>query len=184
MDRSEIRIPRPCGVDWETMTPADKGRFCGECKKVVRNISQLSEGEARQLIREENNGDLCVRYLHDKHGKVFFAGDRKQLIPAGLLSRSKRAALAAAAIALPLALNACNLPKSMGISSSAFSEEEAEEEELYPNQGGMEAPRDWPNPNAPDANADAHEADASKADATPTEAGPDGEADGGVIPIN
>src|SRR5436190_13435060 len=149
MDRRDITIKAPCEVDWEKMTPADKGRFCGECKKVVRNLSQLTEREARVMMREDGaNGDLCVRFLYDKHGKIFFGGDKKQLIPAGLLSRGKRAALAAAAIAIPLALNACDLPAAMGIDPFPT---EPTEDELYPLQGGMTSTPDLPEQPNPDA---------------------------------
>ncbi len=186
MQKREIRIATPCEVDWESMTPADKGRFCGECKKVVRNLSQMSEREALQMLTEENNGQLCVRFLYDKHGKVFFAGDRQRLIPATLLSKTKRAALAAAAIAVPLALNACNLPEAL---SDFASSTEVEDDELMPMQGGMMPNPDW---HPPTPEADAASDASTKEDATPIEL----EADGGpandagdagdaeIIPIN
>ena len=41
MNRSEIPIASPCSADWSTMTLADRGRFCGQCRKVVRELAQL-----------------------------------------------------------------------------------------------------------------------------------------------
>lgn len=122
MDRRELPIASPCNVDWNAMTPADKGRFCGDCKKVVRDLSQMSEREARSLLGQPGRGELCVRYLYDKHGKVFFAGDRATpaLVPAAFLHRAKRVALVAAAFAL-----------------QACSQTENHEDELTPLMGGM-----------------------------------------------
>ena len=52
MRKSDIAIPVPCTVDWQKMTPADKGRFCGDCKKVVRDLSKMSEAEATKNGRD------------------------------------------------------------------------------------------------------------------------------------
>ncbi len=183
MDARDLRISSPCTVDWESMTPADGGRFCGDCKKVVRNLSQMTEREARALLAKPRNEGLCVRLLHDKHGKVFFADSAPQgLLPAALLQRAKRVATAAG-LALPLA--ACSLPDSF---SAAFSDTEtpsAHDEELQPLQGGVAYdPRDDERDPGADAGADARadtdaESDAqtdtdAQADASPsdTDAGP------------
>lgn len=110
MQRSELTIAAPCTVDWKKMTPADGGRFCGDCKKVVRDFSTMSEREARALLKTARGGELCVRFVFDAHGRVFFGKDaprKDALLPAHLLSRARRAALVAAA-ALPLAAQACD----------------------------------------------------------------------------
>ncbi|MDF2694517.1 MAG: hypothetical protein K0S65_2900, partial [Labilithrix sp.] len=33
MDRNEVKVASPCTLDWKKMTPAEGGRFCGDCKK-------------------------------------------------------------------------------------------------------------------------------------------------------
>ena len=110
MDKRELPVAAPCTVDWRKMTPADGGRFCGDCKKVVRDLSTMTQQEARALLSQAGAGQLCVRFLHDRHGKVFFADQARPLLPASLLSRAKRVALAAAAVAVPLALQGCSDP--------------------------------------------------------------------------
>lgn len=151
---SEIGIKDPCHVDWTKMTPAEGGRFCGDCKKVVRDLSKLTEREARALVAKERYEGLCVRMLVDRDGNVFFGGDK--LVSASLLSKAKRAAMAAAAIALPLATNAC-----------AEDQQATDEQHLTPMQGGAMPSDDWnvqPDP-APDAGPDAETADAQTSDA-------------------
>lgn len=108
MHREEIRIASPCGVDWNGMTLADaKKRFCAECKKHVHDLSQMTRAEARALLASPATEGLCVRYLHDERGEVWFAPEAAPLVAPGRLARMKRFAMAAAAVAAPLSLTAC-----------------------------------------------------------------------------
>jgi hypothetical protein len=93
MRAKALKIAEPCHADWTKMTPADGGRFCGDCKKVVKNISSMTEKDARKLLRSAGDGQLCVRYMHDKFGNVVFGRDqpRPDFVPASMLSRAKRA---------------------------------------------------------------------------------------------
>jgi hypothetical protein len=87
------------------MTLADRGRFCGECKKVVRELAQLTEKQARALLASPPTEGLCVRYVHDTTGEILF---RPAVVPVGRLARAKRAAVVAlAAASLPLAAAGC-----------------------------------------------------------------------------
>ncbi|HEY8040623.1 MAG TPA: hypothetical protein VIF15_12545, partial [Polyangiaceae bacterium] len=102
MNRTDIPIARPCTADWSTMTLADRGRFCGECRKVVRELAQMTEREARALLSSPPTEGLCVRYVHDATGEILF---RRDVVPVARLAR--RAAAVALAVALPLATAAC-----------------------------------------------------------------------------
>jgi hypothetical protein len=136
MKKNDVAIPLPCTVDWRKMSPAEGGRFCGDCKKVVRDLSTMRERDARTLLGSAGNGELCVRYVYDKHGKVFFAGDgAPALVPASFLQRAKRVALSAAAIAVPLSLAACS--PSAGATAD---DHEKQEQELYEMMGAPERP--------------------------------------------
>lgn len=159
MKASELGIQAPCTLDWTKMTPAQGGRFCGDCKKVVRDISKMSESEARALVEKERYEGLCVRSLVDRDGNVFYGGDR--LVSASLLSKAKRAAVAAAALALPLATNACSvLGEPLG-----FSDQE-QTDDLREMMGGVSANENYQPVVAEDAGADAQQnADAQSADA-------------------
>jgi hypothetical protein len=105
MNRTDLPIATPCSVDWNTMTLADRGRFCGECRKVVRELAQLTEGEARALLASPPTEGLCVRYVHDTTGEILF---RRDIVPVGRLARMGRAAAVAVAMAsIPLAAAGC-----------------------------------------------------------------------------
>ena len=87
------------------MTLADRGRFCGECKKVVRELAQVTEAEARALLASPPTEGLCVRYVHDATGEIVF---RPDVVPVTRLARVRRAAaVALAAASLPLAVAGC-----------------------------------------------------------------------------
>jgi hypothetical protein len=105
MNRTDLTIASPCTVDWTTMTLADRGRFCGECKKVVRELAQLTEAEARALLVSPPTEGLCVRYVHDATGEIVF---RPDVVPVARLTRVRRAAaVMLAAASLPLAVAGC-----------------------------------------------------------------------------
>jgi hypothetical protein len=104
MNHAELPIPNPCTADWTTMTLADGGRFCRDCKKVVRELAQLTEVEARALLASPPTEGLCVRYVHDATGEIVF---RRDVVPTARLARVRRAAATAfAALSLP-ALAGC-----------------------------------------------------------------------------
>jgi hypothetical protein len=112
MNRAEIPIARPCTAEWSRMTLADRGRFCGACRKVVRELAQMTEREARVLLASPPVEGLCVRYVHDATGEIVFR--RADVVPAGRIVR--RAAMLALGAALPLASAACMgaAPAAMG----------------------------------------------------------------------
>lgn len=43
--RFTITVPQPCHEDWAQMTPADRGRYCAVCAKIVVDFSQLTDAE-------------------------------------------------------------------------------------------------------------------------------------------
>ncbi len=175
MDRNDLRIATPCTLDWTKMTPAEGGRFCGDCKKVVRNLSSMTEREARALLRTAGDGDLCVRYVYDVQGRIFFGKDapkKDTLLAPSLLVRARRVAAAAAIGALPFATQGCEaVTAPLGLSQS----EQQAEPPIPPGGGesmGGAPAQSYPEPpiseedgGAPDAASDASDTDASDPDA-------------------
>lgn len=64
-----IRVASPCSADWAKMSGDDRTRHCGDCKKNVYNISELTRDEAEALIVEKE-GRLCVRYFQRADGTI------------------------------------------------------------------------------------------------------------------
>jgi len=173
MKKTQLRVGTPCTLDWQAMTPAEGGRFCGDCKKVVRNVSAMTEDEAKALFEEAKTAELCVRYVYDRDGEIRFAPEPRDanLVPASFLHRAKRTAAAAFAAAAPLALAACSP------STIAGMPYETQDDELMETMGAMEmAPRPETDAGpAPDADASPPDAadrpDADVPDAAKTDAG-------------
>ncbi|WP_300669872.1 hypothetical protein [Soonwooa sp.] len=54
----KISIPKPCHENWDQMTPAEKGKFCGICSKNVTDLTAMSDD---QILNElQSNSNICV----------------------------------------------------------------------------------------------------------------------------
>ena len=99
-----MTIEAPCGVSWSAMSEREATRrFCGACQKHVHDLSRMTESEARDLLASPTTEGHCVRYFADERGQLVFLPD----VPVSRLTRARRAALAAVALAAPLSLTAC-----------------------------------------------------------------------------
>lgn len=66
-----IRIGQACPASWDDMSPAGDGRFCSHCSKVVVDLTQCTEAEARARVA---GGGHCIRLRIDVAGRAVFAG--------------------------------------------------------------------------------------------------------------
>jgi len=170
MNSKALVIAQPCHADWTKMTPADGGRFCGDCKKVVKHISAMTEKDARKLLRSAGDGELCIRYMHDKFGNVVFGADqpRPDFVPASMLSRAKRAIASAG---LAVASQACSaisdasdsLTSPLRSEPQPPSEAEHNHEEYSTSSGGVSYNPEWDDVPT-DTDGGAANADASASD--------------------
>lgn len=55
-----ISIPQPCHGNWQQMTPAEKGRFCGSCQKNVIDFTNASDAEIIKSLNQNNH--ICGRF--------------------------------------------------------------------------------------------------------------------------
>ena len=56
-----LTIPTPCHEKWEEFTPADKGRFCGSCQKIVIDFSVMGEEEIKNYFLQKRD-NVCGRF--------------------------------------------------------------------------------------------------------------------------
>lgn len=57
---AKITIASPCHEDWNKMSAADKGRFCGSCQKTVHDFTKMTD---RDILEKINSENLCGRFL-------------------------------------------------------------------------------------------------------------------------
>lgn len=93
----QLRVASPCSAEWADMSGDDRTRFCGDCRKHVYNLSNLSPQAAYDLVQEKE-GNLCIR-LHLRRDGTVLADD----CPLGarrIARRAKKVILAVAALGL------------------------------------------------------------------------------------
>jgi hypothetical protein len=56
-----ISLPEPCNEDWNKMTPAAQGKFCGSCEKIVVDFSTYSDQELINFFVHRNQ-KACGRF--------------------------------------------------------------------------------------------------------------------------
>lgn len=98
----------------------DNARLCADCDKLVHDLSGMTEPQARALLRRPRTEGLCIRYLHDEQGNVWFRGNAPTpIVAASRLARRGVAALASAAalVAVPSLIEACGGASPYGVGS-------------------------------------------------------------------
>jgi hypothetical protein len=65
----DIQIAKPCPISWDGMSGDERVRFCGDCKKHVYNIAEMTRKEAERLI-VDTEGKACVRLFRRADGTV------------------------------------------------------------------------------------------------------------------
>lgn len=71
-----LRIAAPCQAAWADMSAERSGdarvRHCGDCKKSVFDLSEMTREQAEATI-VAHNGKLCVRYFQRPDGTIMTA---------------------------------------------------------------------------------------------------------------
>lgn len=60
--QATIHIPNPCPANWNQMAPAQNGKFCGECSKVVIDFSGKTLEEINAYLSGSTDKHICGRY--------------------------------------------------------------------------------------------------------------------------
>lgn len=68
----EIKMASPCDMAWGDLTGDDAKRFCGQCKKHVFNISNMSSEQAIDFLVQEK-GNACIMFYSRRDGTVLSA---------------------------------------------------------------------------------------------------------------
>src|SRR5262245_16972536 len=68
----QIRIASPCSAEWDAMPGDARVRRCGDCRKRVYNLAELTRAEAEALIIA-HEGELCVRLYRRRDATIVTA---------------------------------------------------------------------------------------------------------------
>ncbi|MBI5372113.1 MAG: carboxypeptidase regulatory-like domain-containing protein [Sphingobacteriales bacterium] len=62
----QLTIPEPCHENWDKMSPAAQGRFCGSCQQQVVDFTTMSDRELLQFFKKPSTGSVCGRFMNDQ----------------------------------------------------------------------------------------------------------------------
>jgi hypothetical protein len=124
-----IRIASPCTADWSRMSGDERVRHCGDCKKNVYNLSDMTREEAEAVIIAKE-GRLCVRYYQRKDGTILLKD-----CTIGVSRKRRRRLVAVGAIAM-LAGGGVQVWRSLRPSEAPMGEIEATSHDVI--MGDME----------------------------------------------
>ncbi len=61
----KISIAKPCAENWEQMLPAERGRHCAACDRLITDFSTKSDQEILDYLKHAN-GKLCGRFNNEQ----------------------------------------------------------------------------------------------------------------------
>jgi hypothetical protein len=67
--RIQLSIADPCHENWDNMTAAEKGRFCGSCQKQVIDFTNMSDSQLAAFFKKPSTGSVCGRFYEDQLGR-------------------------------------------------------------------------------------------------------------------
>lgn len=85
MSHLKISVPQPCPQKWDKMTPAQGGRFCNQCDKVIVDFTKMSDDELLHYFSKNCNTEICGLFsntqIEQKNSKllVFFVKIRNHI---------------------------------------------------------------------------------------------------------
>jgi hypothetical protein len=59
--KSQLRVNNPCHENWDNMSPAEQGKFCGVCETEVVDFVAMSDEQVEQFFANYQGGHLCGR---------------------------------------------------------------------------------------------------------------------------
>ena len=100
-EQLEITSPCPITLDRSAIGARDKAMFCAHCTKDVHLLSQMTEPEARALMKTQAGRDICVSYAIRDDGSIRFREEPSLVPVTALLSRRPSPAPVSAKVDAP-----------------------------------------------------------------------------------
>ena len=65
MKKLNLSIPTPCHENWDQMSQAEKGKFCGACQKTVVDFTTMSDRQLVDFFKKPKE-NVCGRFNDDQ----------------------------------------------------------------------------------------------------------------------
>lgn len=65
-EKHKISIPKPCGENWNKMTPNENGRFCLSCSNTVVDFTSMLPDELQHFFIQNQNERICGRFKNSQ----------------------------------------------------------------------------------------------------------------------
>lgn len=75
-NRINLSIPQPCAENWNSMTPTQKGKFCGSCQKEVIDFSDMRDSELIAFFKRPA-GSMCGRFSKEQLARDIIAPPKR-----------------------------------------------------------------------------------------------------------
>lgn len=62
----QLTIAEPCHENWEKMTTAEKGKFCGACQKQVIDFTRMSDAQVAAFFKRPSTASVCGRFMENQ----------------------------------------------------------------------------------------------------------------------
>ena len=66
----QLQIAEPCHENWDNMSAAQQGRFCGSCQKTVVDFSRMTDDQVMQYFKNYT-GNTCGRFDTEQLNKQY-----------------------------------------------------------------------------------------------------------------
>lgn len=109
---ADLPLTNRCDEDFTAMEPAEGGRRCAACERVVHDLSAMSAREAARFVAGRRGERTCYRYLARPDGALVFAPEPARPLAPLVIAATLAACTPHAPPQLELAVQAQELPSS------------------------------------------------------------------------
>lgn len=75
-----LSVNRPCSEPWDTMQPAENGRFCAVCQKNVVDFSVMNDAQIIAFFENYQGGRLCKKIKKSQQNRVFVVRQKHKIV--------------------------------------------------------------------------------------------------------
>ncbi|MCC6369994.1 MAG: hypothetical protein IT236_03195 [Bacteroidia bacterium] len=71
MKKVQIKLEKPCSQPWDLLPKVSGGLYCGQCAKVVKDFSGMSDEELIAVLTQKRSGSVCGRFTPEQLNKTY-----------------------------------------------------------------------------------------------------------------